>query len=159
MTQDDTSESHASADRALRLGGSSLSPNPPSAATEVQVPQMLDEIAETLAQTQRVVVLLENLVPAAEAREALTRLQPAMRHAEQAMHRLRQSGWGQNTASTNLSQHLTVLVLVIDMLLAGQLVGANRAESHDLLGRNLASAQNSVAELRTLLDQSSTSGK
>jgi hypothetical protein len=120
---------------------------------------MLDEIAETLAQTQRVVVLLENLVPAAEAREALTRLQPAMRHAEQAMHRLRQSGWGQNAASTNLSQHLTVLVLVIDMLLAGQLVGANRAESHDLLGRNLASAQSSVAELRALLDESNTSDK
>lgn len=120
---------------------------------------MLDQITETLAQTQRVVVLLENLVPAAEAREALTRLQPAMRHAEQAMHRLRQSGWGQNTSATNLSQHLTVLVLVIDMLLAGQLVGANRAESHDLLGRNLVSAQNSVAELRTLLAQSNASSE
>lgn len=119
---------------------------------------MLDQIEQTLLQTQQVVVLLENLVPAAEAREALQQLQPAMRQAEQAMHRLRQSGWGQSTASTNLSQHLTVLVLVIDMLLAGQLVGANRAESHDLLGRNLSSALKSVTELRSRLSDAASSG-
>lgn len=121
--------------------------------------ELLDQIEQALGETQQVVVLLDNLVPAYEARAALEQLQPAMRQAESAMHRLRQSAHGQNSSATNLSQHLTVLVLVVDMLLAGQLIGANRAESHGLLARNVVLALDNLRDLRAELpDQASAAG-
>ena len=48
-------------------------------------------------------------------------LRPNARQAEAAMHRLRELHLPQTPAATELSQSLTVLVLVADMLVQGQL--------------------------------------
>ncbi|GAB4189665.1 MAG: hypothetical protein OHK0022_02100 [Roseiflexaceae bacterium] len=152
MTNDDSSETPTPTGGVLWSDASSSATNPIAAGlTETQLAELLGQIEQALGETQQVVVLLDNLVPAQEARDALEQLQPAMRQAETAMHRLRQSAHGQNSSTTNLSQHLTVLVLVVDMLLAGQLIGANRAESHGLLARNVALALDNLRDLRASL--------
>ncbi|HEU4329079.1 MAG TPA: hypothetical protein VFS21_38430 [Roseiflexaceae bacterium] len=160
MTNDDSSETPTPTGGVLWPDASSSTTTPtPTGPTEAQMTELLDQIEQALGETQQVVVLLDNLVPAYEARAALEQLQPAMRQAESAMHRLRQSAHGQNSSATNLSQHLTVLVLVVDMLLAGQLIGANRAESHGLLARNVVLALDNLRDLRAELpDQASAAG-
>ncbi len=76
-----------------------------------------------------------------------TWLQPNARQAEAAMHRLRELQLGQSSAVTELSQSLTVLVLVADMLVQGQLSGADALSSYELLRRNADRATKSLYEL------------
>ena len=79
-----------------------------------------------------------------------TWLQPNARQAEAAMHRLRELQLVQSPAVTELSQSLTVLVLVADMLVQGQLSGADAVSSYELLRRNADRATKSLCELSAL---------
>jgi len=74
-------------------------------------------------------------------------LRPNARQAEAAMHRLRELHLAQTPAATELSQSLTVLVLVADMLVQGQLAAAGELDSYDLLRRNAERAVKSLDEL------------
>lgn len=82
----------------------------------------------------------------------MTWLQPNARQAEAAMHRLRELHIPQSPAATELSQSLTVLVLVADMLVQGQLSGADALSSYELLRRNADRATRSLGELRAQYD-------
>lgn len=64
------------------------------------------------------------------------------------MHRLRHLGWARSSSATELSQSLTVVVLLTDLLASGQLVGVGALDSYDLLSRNIARAANCIAKLR-----------
>jgi hypothetical protein len=75
-------------------------------------------------------------------------LQPNARQAEAAMHRLRELHLAEGPAATELSQSLTVLVLVADMLVQGQLSTDDTQSSCELLRRNADRATKSLFELR-----------
>jgi len=75
-------------------------------------------------------------------------LQPNARQAEAAMHRLRELHLADGPAATELSQSLTVLVLVADMLVQGQLSNDDTQSSAELLRRNADRATKSLFELR-----------
>jgi hypothetical protein len=77
-----------------------------------------------------------------------TWLQPNARQAEAAMHRLRDLHLADGPAATELSQSLTVLVLVADMLVQGQLSNDDAQSSCELLQRNADRATKSLVELR-----------
>jgi len=76
-------------------------------------------------------------------------LQPNARQAEAAMHRLRDLRLTKSAAATELSQCLTVLVLAADMLVQGQLSGADALTFYGLLRRNADAAMKSLGELRS----------
>ena len=78
-------------------------------------------------------------------------LQPNARTAELSMHQLRDMRLTKSPALTELSQSLTVLVLAADMLIQGQLSGADALTFYSLLRRNADSAMKSLAELRAQL--------
>jgi hypothetical protein len=78
-------------------------------------------------------------------------LQPNARTAELSMHQLRDMRLTKAPALTELSQSLTVLVLAADMLIQGQLSGADALTFYSLLRRNADSAMKSLAELRDQL--------
>jgi hypothetical protein len=78
-------------------------------------------------------------------------LQPNARQAEAAMHQLRDLRLAKSPAATELSQCLTVLVLAADMLVQGQLTGADALTFYGLLRRNADSAIQSLDELRAQL--------
>lgn len=83
-----------------------------------------------------------------------TWLQPRAREAEVAMHQLRELRLAQTAAGTELSQSLTVLVLVADMLTQGELDGDSVFPYFELLRRNNDRAMKSLHELRTQSDPS-----
>lgn len=88
-----------------------------------------------------------------------TWLQPKARQAEAAMHQLRELHLAQTSAGTELSQSLTVLVLVADMLVQGQLYGDSARDSFDLLRRNAERAMKSLHELRAQFDTGALPGE
>ena len=75
-------------------------------------------------------------------------LHPNARTAELTMHQLRDMRLTKSPALTDLSQSLTVLVLAADMLIQGQLSGADALTFYSLLRRNADSAMKSLIELR-----------
>ena len=85
-------------------------------------------------------------------------LHPHARQAELSMHQLRDLRVTKSSALTDLSQSLTVLVLAADMLVQGQLSGADSLVFYGLLRRNADSAIKSRAELRAQLLPDSQQG-
>ena len=76
-------------------------------------------------------------------------LQVSARMAEAAMHQLRRRHLTRIPAATDLSQCLTVMVLVADMLAAGQLT--DDVAEYDLLQRNARRALEYLRDLRQQL--------
>ncbi|HNP74150.1 MAG TPA: hypothetical protein PLO33_19320 [Kouleothrix sp.] len=77
-------------------------------------------------------------------------LAPNARQAEAAIHDLRGLGLIASPALTELSQHLTVLVLAADMLSNGQLTGSDTLVFYELLQRNAEGAIRALSHLRAL---------
>lgn len=77
-------------------------------------------------------------------------LQPSARQAEAAMHRLQDLSDVRSPAMVNLSQSLTVLVLVADMLADEDATDSDVQGIHDLLARNVQQSQTSLTQLRSV---------
>ena len=69
------------------------------------------------------------------------------RRAEDAMRILRDVSFAPSEPATELSQSLTVVVLVADMVVSGHLSPVALADA-DMFGRNLDRAKNSLRQLR-----------
>lgn len=103
---------------------------------------LLQQIADAL-------VVFSTAVEVPESAALRVWLQPHARAAEAAMHRLRELGLARSSAATELSQSLTVLVLVADMLVHGQF--AELDDGLALLRRNAVRAARCLFEMRAHL--------
>jgi hypothetical protein len=108
---------------------------------------LLRQIARSLVYISGTIDRVDELPPNDTTAPVLRlRLEPHARVLETAMHRLREMGWARTPAATELSQSLTVLVLVADMLTSGQL--SDVVEGCALLRRNAFRATACLYELR-----------
>ncbi len=76
------------------------------------------------------------------------RFQSNARRAEESMRELRELGFARNLAATELSQSLTVMVLVADMVVSGHLTSHDALGSDSLFWRNATRAEACFEELR-----------
>lgn len=114
------------------------------------VTALLKQIADSLAVYSSAMEDARTIVISDSTGNALRLwLQSYARQTEAAMHRLRELGLAKTAAATELSQSLTVLVLVADMIAAGHF--PNPAEAYELLRRNAYRAAGYLYELREQL--------
>lgn len=118
------------------------------AATLQDLFQQIEQSLTVLRGLAGIVLIGSAAIPSGQSLHA--RLHPNARQAEAAMHDLRALGLLTSPALTDLSQHLTVLVLAADMLGNGQLSGSDTLVFYDLLMRNAENASRALDVLRSL---------
>lgn len=108
----------------------------------------LEHLSRSLAALNSTVDQLVAVAPHGSATAALyDRLQFNARRAETAMRELRELGFTKSPAATELSQSLTVVVLVVDMVANGHLTASDALAGDALFRRNAARAEASLNEL------------
>ncbi|KAB8143814.1 hypothetical protein F8S13_07870 [Chloroflexia bacterium SDU3-3] len=125
-------------------------PSPNESASDDQ--SALDDV---LLQIERAITALvsvaDQVVAAAVPRQAIPllfeRIDFNARRAGEAMRVLRELNLSNNTPATELSQSLTVVVLVADMVVSGHLPPTSLGDE-DLFRRNVLRAQHCLAQLQ-----------
>lgn len=107
--------------------------------------QLLDQIEHALQHFSSAALAL---APGQAACPSM-QLQPSARRAEAAMHRLQDLSDLRSAVTVSLSQSLTVLVLLADLLAGGTASDADVQGIHDLLARNVQQAHTCIAQLRS----------
>lgn len=118
----------------------------PARDVQAEIRQAIQQIAESLAVFSSTMSLAAGLPAGAADRALRVWLLPHARQTEAAMHRLREIGAAASPAATELSQSLTVLVLLADMVASGQFV--HPSDGCDMLRRNAHRAAGSLFALR-----------
>ena len=111
---------------------------------------ILEQLEKTLAKLDEAAQeLLAGDLPTA----SISDIQIAARRTESAMHKLRRLNLTRSHTATELSQSLTVVVLVADMLTTGKLPGSDIHEKSELLYRNIQRALSCLHDMRVQLNQ------